>query len=766
MFSIPQELLDQCFQHGIETYPEEACGVISGNRADPSHLEQVHPMRNVMDEYHAMNPQQYLRTNRNAYLLNPLEQMKLERSLKKQEKSLKIIYHTHPDVGAYFSEQDQADALWNGAPRFPGVSYLVCGITQGKPEGAVLVHFNPESNSFDLHELPVKKESTLKRLADYITPTISFPENSSEFRHFETVGGKHAVTAQLPRLEDIIDWQEGRCELSSGYYRFVDHPLLYRLQQGLQHYYEVRNCWGYTSFQAALMELLDYLLLSKPEMTLKVITTAGTEEERYVKESLPGLQTTMLQTTADQLKALEPWSQKKDDILVVAMKDPRPFIEGQLSFLQQIKKQRIPVVVCSNHLPSAPLLAEGSTYWVSNISFGSHTIEGGVILSNADRQMAELNERRKRRGTVLSSRNIEFLMNDTPAQETNIALKQVSQQLCTMEKAHQAFLFPSGMNTIATLFSLLRSPKKSQIIAIGHLYTDTYALLTYDRLRIGSSQNVFLDSNEIDQLPDVITEQTAAIITETITNPLNDVPDLEAIAKTAHQYHIPFIVDNTFATPYNCNPLTLGADYVVHSTTKYLNGTNDHAGGAVLVRNAQQAELIQQFQQQWHNQLSPLEAEVLWEHLQDLDERMPKFNQNALKVATFLNAHPAVQKVYFNALPSHSSYEVAQKILRGPGSVVSFVLKENHLEALRRFYNAPLDPILKAPSLGSNQTLLCPYTLLAHYHEEDRLLAELHLSRYLIRIAVGCEETIEPILAGLQRGLEQVSYNSKPEING
>ena len=153
MPNLSPDLLKACFEHGMETYPEEACGLISGSVDPVEQVSTIHRMRNLMDTFHAQDPQLYPRTNRNAYMIDPLEQMKLGRQLKKQGDRIKIIYHTHPDVGAYFSKTDQADALWNGEPRYPEVSYLVCGITQGQPDGAILVTFNLETRLFDVVRL-------------------------------------------------------------------------------------------------------------------------------------------------------------------------------------------------------------------------------------------------------------------------------------------------------------------------------------------------------------------------------------------------------------------------------------------------------------------------------------------------------------------------------------------------------------------------------------------------------------------------------------
>jgi len=151
--------------------------------------------------------------------------------------------------------------------------------------------------------------------------------------------------------------------------------------------------------------------------------------------------------------------------------------------------------------------------------------------------------------------------------------------------------------------------------------------------------------------------------------------------------------------------------------------------------------------------MGPLDAAVLEKNLGSLRERMGRFNENAKRVATFLSAHRGVKVVYFNGLPSHRSYATARRILRGPGSVISFTLVRDSWDGLRAFYDSPLSGIVKAPSLGSDVTLLCPYTLLTHYDDTDQELADIGLPRFLLRIAVGSETDIAPVLESLEDAL-------------
>ena len=307
------------------------------------------------------------------------------------------------------------------------------------------------------------------------------------------------------------------------------------------------------------------------------------------------------------------------------------------------------------------------------------------------------------------------------------------------------------------VLTLLQKKEKPRLIVIGLLYSETYSLLM-DSRRFSTCDAVFLGLHELDRLAEVLTKDTAMVITETVTNPLCGVPDLERIGKLANAQGVPFVVDNTLASPANCQPVDWGADYVIHSTTKYLSGTNDHAGGAVLVKCPEKAKGLKKFQQNWGLEISPLETEVLQKRMLDFEERMQRFNENSLAVAHFLEAHSAVNRVYYACSPSDVSSSAAPKLLSGNGGVVSFVLKNDTEENLRRFYDGEFTSIFKAPTLGSNETLVCPYSLLTHYHDSDEDLLEIELPRHLIRIASGSENEIEPIIADLNSALARTTH--------
>jgi len=146
--SIPPELLEQCFAHGREAYPEEGCGVLSGPENEPEALESCHPLPNILNRMHEEDPGRYPRTAANGYLIDPAGLLRLEKDLAARGHKIKIIFHSHVDVGAYFSEEDVNRALWAGQPVMPGVSYLVCGVKDGQPDGAILAYFGEEVGTF------------------------------------------------------------------------------------------------------------------------------------------------------------------------------------------------------------------------------------------------------------------------------------------------------------------------------------------------------------------------------------------------------------------------------------------------------------------------------------------------------------------------------------------------------------------------------------------------------------------------------------------
>ena len=751
---IPEQILAECHAHGVEAYPEESCGFIVGNLDDDESLEKVYPMRNIMNDLHNEDPERYPRTGLDGYMINPHEHMKLERSLKKMGKQIKVIYHSHPDVGAYFSEKDKEDALWNGNARYPGITFLVCATNQGKPGDAILADFNATKRDFDITEIPEN------------TTAVSC----------ELLGGTFGISGILPTLDFIHEWKNGKRELEYGYFRFVSPKQVKIFQQQLAARHQARHALAYSSGRSAIFELLYYLKDSRLLTNLHVAYS-----KKFITDARSSLGIYLHPFSLNKLPAAENFSTKKGNVILIAPEDPKNFIRKNTEWLEKLKLFRVSVIVYEEVISSGfwqmnikHEWPNGIKYWITDLllpksRYIPSRISGGIILSNNDRQMTELSELRKRRGVILSARNAalfceKFAGNsegnkigseNSPEVENEREYfheKKVTKKLCEWENAASGLLFPSGMAAIMSLMTLLRRNGRTRLIVIGLLYSETYSLLM-DFGRSSPFDAVFLGLHELERLPEVLTKDTAMVITETITNPLCEVPDLERIGKLANSQGVPFVVDNTIASPVNCQPIDWGADYVIHSTTKYLSGNNDHAGGAVLVKCPRNANVLKKLQQNWGLVISPLEAKILWKRMHDFKERMLRFNENNLSIANFLKSHPAVERVYYASSPSNFSSSSMPKLLSGSGGVVSFVLKNDTEENLRNFYDGKFSFILKAPTLGSNQTLVCPYSMLTHYHDSDEDLLEIKLPRYLIRIASGSEKAIEPIITDLNSAL-------------
>ena len=754
---ISKQILAECHAHGVEAYPEEACGFIVGNLDDTESLEAVYPMRNIINELHKEDPEKFQRTGRDGYVIDPHEHLKLERSLKKAGKQIRVIYHSHPDVGAYFSDKDKEDALWNGNARYPGITFLVCATNKGKPGEAILADFNANEGDFDIIEIPA---------------------NTSE-ESCGLLGGTFGISGIVPTLDFIHEWKNGQREVEYGYFRFVPPKQVQNFQQQLAVQYQAHHALAFSSGRAALLELLGYLQKSRPLTKLHFSSNAT-----FIPAALSSLEISALHFNLDELPKAEYFSTKDDELILITPENLQNFIIENTEWLEKFKQLRVPVIVYEEATSGSwpvdfqNIWLNGLTYWITGFDLPESQdlpsgIVGGVILSNNDRQIAELAELRKRHGAILSARNAELFsekfaentkgakMNylNSSAAETesdSVHEEEVTKQLCEWENATSGFLFPSGMAAIMAVFTLLPKRDKPRLIVIGLLYSETYSLLM-DTGRSSTCEVIFIGLHELERLAEVLTKDTAMVITETITNPLCGVPDLEHIGKLANSQGVPFVVDNTLSSPTNCQPIDWGADYVIHSTTKYLSGTNDHAGGAVLVKSPKNAKALKEFQQNWGLRISPLEAEVLWERMHDFEERMQRFNKNSLAVAHFLEAHSVVDRIYYACSPSDISSPAAQKLLSGNGGIVSFVMKNNTEDNLRRFYDGEFISILKAPTLGSTQTLVCPYSLLTHYHDSDEDLLKIKLPRYLIRIAAGSEHNIEPIIEDLNSSLARTT---------
>jgi methionine-gamma-lyase len=327
--------------------------------------------------------------------------------------------------------------------------------------------------------------------------------------------------------------------------------------------------------------------------------------------------------------------------------------------------------------------------------------------------------------------------------------KQVETLLADLEGAEAALAVGSGMAAIATaLLSNLRAG--DHVVAQQTHYTATLSLLadTLPRYGIAVTQ---VDQRDTGAFERAMRPNTKIVYTETPTNPTMDLTDLRATAEIAHAAGALAITDNTFASAYNQRPLDLGYDLVVHSATKYLNGHADVTAGAI-VGARPLVEGAWEYARVHGPVLHPFEAWLLRRGLQTYGLRMAAHNRNALAVARFLEAHSAVERVYFPGLESHPQHGLArQQMAGGYGGMLAFELKGGYDAAYRTIGRTRI--CLLAVSLGGVETLIIHPASMIHAHQSDDQRASAGISPSLIRLSVGVEDAAD-IIADLAQALE------------
>jgi cystathionine beta-lyase/cystathionine gamma-synthase len=325
-------------------------------------------------------------------------------------------------------------------------------------------------------------------------------------------------------------------------------------------------------------------------------------------------------------------------------------------------------------------------------------------------------------------------LNNTP---NHVALHG---KLAALENAEAALVTSSGMAAISTtLLSLLSTG--DHLLAQDCLYGGTHDFLTRDFDSFGISYD-FVDAEDPKSWEGRVRPRTKAIYVETITNPLMQVCDLEAIAAFARSRGLVSIIDNTFATPVNFRPLEHGFDLSVHSCTKYMNGHSDIVAGAVIGRR----ELVDRVKRKLDHlggSLDPHAAYLLHRGVKTLSVRVHYQNESALAIAQFLEGRREIARVNYPGLASHRAHERSKRLFDGFGGMLSYELTGGADEA-KRFIGATKLPI-KAPSLGGVETLLTQPALTSHagMSREDR--ARLGITDGLVRMSVGLEATEELI---------------------
>jgi cystathionine gamma-synthase len=323
----------------------------------------------------------------------------------------------------------------------------------------------------------------------------------------------------------------------------------------------------------------------------------------------------------------------------------------------------------------------------------------------------------------------------------------VERKLAELEGGEEAVLFASGMCAATTMFLALL-PKGSHLIVTSDCYRRTRQFIEEYLSKLDVETTV-IDPSNTKQLTDAIRRETKLFFTESPTNPYLRVIDVPETVRVCHAKGVEVIIDSTFATPINHRALGEGADYVIHSATKYLAGHNDLLAGAI-VGSQEKIDPVRKAVGVLGGILDPHAAYLLLRGLKTLALRMQRHNENGMQLAQWLEAHPRVQQVWYPGLPSHPDHQTAQSQMQGFGGVVTFEL-DCDLDGALRFTDACRMAYI-APSLGGVETLIESPAVMSFWDRSPEERTRLGIRDGLIRLACGIEDA-QDIVADLEQAL-------------
>jgi len=330
------------------------------------------------------------------------------------------------------------------------------------------------------------------------------------------------------------------------------------------------------------------------------------------------------------------------------------------------------------------------------------------------------------------------------ANPTRTALQE---NLAALEGGVGAIAVATGMAAITTVLHLLKTG--DHILCTNDCYGGTERLLrTYRDLH--GLQVTYVDMGKLSRVRAAIQPNTKALWIETPSNPLLNIIDIRALADIAHENGALAIVDNTFLSPYNQRPFELGADIIVHSTTKYLNGHSDVVGGAAIAAKPEYAERLQWLCNALGQGASPFDCWLVLRGVKTLVPRMRLHEENANAVAKFLDQHPNVAHVYYPGLPTHPNHDLARRQQYGFGGMVSFEVNGGIEEVTRILRSVKIFAV--AESLGGVESLISHSVSMTHASMDAKLRAEAGINERVLRLSVGIED-VNDLLEDLDRAL-------------
>lgn len=335
------------------------------------------------------------------------------------------------------------------------------------------------------------------------------------------------------------------------------------------------------------------------------------------------------------------------------------------------------------------------------------------------------------------------------ARTSNPTRSALEANVTALEGGRAGFAFASGMAAIGAIASLLEAG--DHVVVTDNTYGGTFRL--FERVLTRSALTFsYVDTSEVALVAAAMRPETKMLFVETPTNPILRLTDLAAVAALARERGVTLVVDNTFASPYIQQPLALGADLVIHSTTKYLNGHSDSVGGLVVAVRDEHVEWLRFVQNAAGAILGPFDAWLVLRGTKTLAVRMAQHNANGLALARFLEAHPRVSTVHYPGLPDHPQHDLATRQMHGYGGMVSFdvgtiAAAQAVLEGVRIF--------ALAESLGGVESLISHPASMTHASVPPERRAAIGLTDSLVRISAGIED-LDDLTADLAQALDRI----------
>lgn len=326
----------------------------------------------------------------------------------------------------------------------------------------------------------------------------------------------------------------------------------------------------------------------------------------------------------------------------------------------------------------------------------------------------------------------------------------LEKNMAVLEGGVAGYAFASGMAATTAITQLLLKAG-DHVVCSENVYGGTFRLFE-QILRNYGIEFTYVNTSDPAALEKVIRPKTRMLFIETPTNPLMAITDIRAISEIAHRSDCRVVVDNTFMSPYFQRPLDLGADIVVHSTTKYLNGHSDSIGGAVVLKRKDDADRLQFIQNSAGAILSPFDSWLVLRGIKTLPVRMEAHERNAMAIARYLSGKKQVRKLYYPGLPSHPGHDIAKKQMSGFGGMIAFDL--GGLEEATSFLGRVRLCSL-GESLGGVETLISHPATMTHAAVPPDQRARLGITDGLVRLSVGIED-VEDLIADLEKAFAEI----------